>query len=89
MPLLIHVPWLPDTWGTRSTALFELVSIFPTVARLAGLPLPVGVDGVDLSALLEDPFSPDAPDAAYHQVCHCMQCRALFSSVPSLLAGRV
>ena len=33
----------------------ESVDLFPTVAVLAGLPLPADVDGVDLSSLFNDP----------------------------------
>lgn len=68
---MIHVPWLPDTWGTRSPALFDLVNVFPTLASLAGLPVPEGVDGEDLATLLIDPFSPTGPAAAYHQYPAC------------------
>ena len=64
---ILQVPWLPDTWGKRSPALFDLVNVFPTVATLAGLPLPDGVDGVDLSMLLHDVNASTAPAAAYHQ----------------------
>eukprot|EP00041_Stephanoeca_diplocostata_P018982 m.402427 g.402427 ORF g.402427 m.402427 type:complete len:231 (-) comp21178_c0_seq6:837-1529(-) len=42
VPLMIHVPWLPATWGQRCPAMFDLVSVFPTVAALAGLPVPDG-----------------------------------------------
>jgi len=31
VPLMIHVPWLPDSWGRRATQLVELVDVFPTV----------------------------------------------------------
>eukprot|EP00041_Stephanoeca_diplocostata_P018983 m.402447 g.402447 ORF g.402447 m.402447 type:complete len:633 (-) comp21178_c0_seq8:277-2175(-) len=70
VPLMIHVPWLPATWGQRCPAMFDLVSVFPTVAALAGLPVPDGVDGVDLSALVANPVA-DAPPTAFHQYPAC------------------
>ena len=68
---MIHVPWLPSSWGKRCAGLFDLVSIFPTVAALAGLPPPAGVDGEDLSALVSNPDSAVGPAAAYHQYPAC------------------
>ena len=42
----------------------------PTVAALAGLPLPAGVDGTDVSALLDNPDQ-SVKKAAYHQYPAC------------------
>ena len=75
VPLMIHVPGAPHTWGTRTSALVELVDVFPTVAALAGLPIPAGVDGEDQSALFAEPGSAAAGKtgkvAAYHQYPAC------------------
>jgi len=70
VPLMIHVPWMPDSWGKRTSGLVELIDVFPTVAALAGLPAPDGVDGTDQSALVASPAS-SGPEAAYHQYPAC------------------
>ena len=84
VPLMIHVPWLPESFGKRTAALVELVDLFPTVASIGGLPSPSSVDGVDVSSLLLAPDPPaltaseadggvDIVDlgAAYHQYPAC------------------
>eukprot|EP00051_Salpingoeca_urceolata_P017080 m.230200 g.230200 ORF g.230200 m.230200 type:complete len:231 (-) comp18857_c0_seq10:395-1087(-) len=71
VPMLIKVPWKTDTSGGKKTAaLTELVDVFPTLASLAGLPAPPGVDGVDIAHLLDDPTG-STFDAAYHQYPAC------------------
>eukprot|EP00039_Didymoeca_costata_P003171 m.65723 g.65723 ORF g.65723 m.65723 type:complete len:539 (-) comp11755_c0_seq3:74-1690(-) len=40
VPLIISVPWLPDTFGLRALGITELVDIYPTLVELAGLPTP-------------------------------------------------
>eukprot|EP01043_Picozoa_sp_COSAG02_P044944 COSAG02_NODE_4061_length_5844_cov_2.549869_3_plen_249_part_00 len=83
VPLMIHVPGMSHTWGTRTSALVELVDIMPTVSALAGLPLPAGVDGEDQSALFHSASTPSSANsspmsvsqevkaAAYHQYPAC------------------
>lgn len=85
VPLMIHVPWLPKSFGQRTSSLVELVDVMPTVAAIAGLPAPADVDGVDISSLLH--LSPNRSsstsqgelevqlEAAYHQypACGCNQ----------------
>jgi arylsulfatase A-like enzyme len=36
-PLLLHVPWMPGTFGQRTNALVELIDVMPTVLELMGL----------------------------------------------------
>lgn len=52
---MIHTPWFPMSVGQTTASLTELVDIFPTVAALAGLPVPDSLDGTDVSALQSNP----------------------------------
>lgn len=64
-PLLIRAPGLKSP-GTAATQLVETVDIFPTLADLAGLPAPAGLDGRSLRPALEHPATPTAkPARAY------------------------
>ena len=71
VPLLVHVPWKPASQGQSTEALVELVDVMPTVSRLAGLPLPAGVDGADVSAVFDAPAQPGPKTATYHQYPAC------------------
>ena len=42
VPLLIFVPWRPASHGVRSARIVEAVSLYQTIAELAGLPPPAG-----------------------------------------------
>ena len=52
IPLMIA---MPGGSGSVSQALVETVDIFPTLAELAGLPLPEGLDGKSFASLFADP----------------------------------
>jgi len=54
VPMMIRAPWL-NAAGSRSDALVELVDVLPTIAELAGIPLPPDetFDGVSLMPLLQ------------------------------------
>lgn len=52
--LMFSAPGL-KTAGSKSSALVEFVDIYPTLANLAGLPLPAHLEGSSLKPLLEDP----------------------------------
>jgi iduronate 2-sulfatase len=54
IPLIVA---LPGKTGTSSTALVETVDLYPTLAELAGLPAPEGLDGKSFAALLDDPMA--------------------------------
>ena len=57
MPLIIVAPWLAGGGRVpRSDALVELTDVYPTIAALAGLPLPTGetpLDGTSLVPLMQ------------------------------------
>lgn len=55
-----HVPLLisdlrPMNHGRKTSALAELVDVFPTLVDLCGLPMPEGLDGKSLAPVLADP----------------------------------
>lgn len=53
-PLLVAVPAL-KTAGSMSNALVEFVDVYPTLADLAGLLLPLHLEGVSFKPVLVDP----------------------------------
>jgi arylsulfatase A-like enzyme len=53
-PLMISVPGM-KTKGQSCTTPVEFVDIYPTLAGLAGLPAPAGLDGQSLKPLLDNP----------------------------------
>lgn len=56
-PLLISVPGMRNA-GRSTAALVEFVDIYPTLAELAGLPLPPHLEGTGFAPLLDDPDRP-------------------------------
>ena len=53
-PLLVAVPGL-KTAGSMSNAPVEFVDVYPTLADLAGLLLPLHLEGVSFKPVLVDP----------------------------------
>ncbi len=53
VPLIISAPSMKG--GQRTSALTELVDVFPTLCELSGLPLPEGLHGSSLKPVLKDP----------------------------------
>ncbi len=56
-PLIISAPGMKAV-GQRTRALVEFVDIYPTLAELAGLPLPAHLEGTSLTPLLTAPSKP-------------------------------
>ncbi|MFM7316857.1 MAG: sulfatase, partial [bacterium] len=50
IPLIVHAPGMKQ--GRRTGAFIESVDVYPTVADLAGLGLPKGVDGISQKAVV-------------------------------------
>ena len=57
VPLILSVPH-QKTAGQRTSALVEFVDVYPTLAELAGLPLPPHLEGTSFVPLLENPAQP-------------------------------
>ena len=55
--LLLSVPGMKNA-GAKTKAIVEFVDIYPTLAELAGLPLPKHLEGVSFKPLLDDPTRP-------------------------------
>lgn len=53
IPLVIAAPG--KAAGAVSRSLIESVDVYPTLATLAGLPLPKQIDGIDQSSVVRDP----------------------------------
>jgi arylsulfatase A-like enzyme len=64
-PLMIYVPGMAAA-GKHTAALVEFVDIYPTLAELAGLPLPKTLEGTSFKPLLDDPQK-DWKPAAFSQ----------------------
>ena len=61
MPLLIRAPWLGAVAsGVKRDVPVELVDVFPTIAELAGVPLPPGetLDGQSLAGVMRGSTAP-------------------------------
>lgn len=63
VPMIIYAPRMKAT-GKPCSRLVEMIDLYPTLVSLCGLPTGKGLDGIDLSPLLDDPTRPSKP-AAY------------------------
>ena len=62
VPLMIAPPRNPHA-GKRTSALVELIDLFPTLVEVCGLPPAKGVEGASLAPLLRDPAKSVKPAA--------------------------
>lgn len=63
VPLIVYAPGM-DGAGQATDQLAELIDLYPTLVALAGLPNRPGLDGIDLTPVLNDPAAKTKP-AAY------------------------
>jgi iduronate 2-sulfatase len=56
-PMILSAPQ-QETRSVKTAALTEFVDIYPTLCELAGLPIPAGLEGTDITPLLADPNRP-------------------------------
>jgi iduronate 2-sulfatase len=78
VPLMIRAPWIDSSKGKVAKGLAEAVDLFPTLAQLAGVPIPTGkagahLGGVSLVPLLIDPAHGRVKDVALSQFPRCFQ----------------
>jgi iduronate 2-sulfatase len=64
IPLIVVTPDM-SVRSTASAALVESVDIYPTLCKLAGLPVPDNLDGSSFDAVLRDPSAP-TKEAIFH-----------------------
>jgi len=71
VPLMISVPWLPQTHGKRTMAFAELVDIMPTVAELLDVPLMKNetIDGISLVPIFNGTAVKNQSYSQYPRCC--------------------
>ena len=57
VPFTMTVPGMTQP-GSRTSRPVDLTCLYPTLTRLCGLPVPAGLDGVDITPLLKEPDMP-------------------------------
>jgi uncharacterized sulfatase len=63
VPLIVYAPGMKAA-SKSCHHLVELIDLYPTLVSLCGLPTREGLDGIDLSPVLDDPTKP-TKDAAF------------------------
>ena len=57
VPFILRVPWIKNSHSQATSQITELVDVYPTVAELAGLTPPSGLQGHSLMPLMQNPSS--------------------------------
>lgn len=70
VPLIVRVPGRAAAVGAVTRSFVDLVDVMPTLAALAGLSPPAGIDGTDQSALFDAPAAV-LKSEAFHQYPAC------------------
>ncbi len=83
VPLVIYAPGMKAA-GQTCSQLVEMIDLYPTLADLAGLEIPSGLDGADLRGLLDDPHSP-VKEAAYTLVARAEDPQANHAKINDFL----
>lgn len=80
IPFVIRAPWVhaAGTEGQPTRAIAEIVDLMPTLADLAGVPLPTGaagahIGGVSQRAAIENPSDESTKQVALSQFPRCWQ----------------
>lgn len=81
VPMLIRVPGMTQSHHIAHSV--SLLDLYPTTCALAGLPMPEGLDGRDLSAVLNDPTNAPPPhEAVFSTFCLWGQAIAFPPPIP-------
>ena len=59
VPFIVSVPWMKNQHGKATTHITELIDLYPTLAKLAGLKAPNSLHGESMVPLLRNPNSRD------------------------------
>ncbi|MEX0642182.1 MAG: sulfatase [Pirellulales bacterium] len=87
VPMIIYAPGMKAK-GKTCERLVEMIDLYPTLVSLCDLPPRQGLDGIDLSPLLDDPLQPSKP-AAYTVVARSDDRTADHSRMMSYLGRSV
>ena len=57
VPFIVSIPWMKNQHGKATAHITELIDLYPTLAKLAGLKAPNSLHGESMVPLLKDPNS--------------------------------
>ena len=69
VPMIVYAPGMKAK-GQACEHLVEMIDLYPTLVSLCGLPVREGLDGIDLSPLLNDPSRPEQARRFYGGRAH-------------------